>query len=572
VCGVMAGPSRQSIVLQQLEAHENAEFKRGGSIMKDEEPFDDEKTRPCRDVMWALMFYLTTGFLCWWCATGALMVTSGAEADEATGAVVEIRKKLHESEEDFFAGAYALLAAGFAAVAFSLVFLEFAKRFSVLTIWVALILGPVLLIIIGILMMLKGMPLIILGGIKVSMGVCGLACVICCWADLIPFSAALLRTVIHVMELHTSMIFVSIWGGFLSCLWTVLCCLSVLAYAIRDAEAYQHLVKARASSSPAKAGAVFLFGFLQYWGTLTAMDAVYTACSGVFGRWYFSKDRRPGDTPVMSSLKAAYTTSFGSVCCGAFIVAFIRALELLVRVLRQEAQEEGNYVLCILLMIVECVIDCIGDIMEWVCSWCYVQCAVRGLSFFQACSATFALASFAGLDSICARSVIGMVPVLGALPAGACSGAAGYYVFKANGTEVGARAESVAFLCFWVGLSTAWAALMPLKSGASTIIVCFAEEPDFLRRQAPRLHEMFTDQARESVDSSVSSRSSLGARDLRAAPMLEMQPAGTRQLQVTVPAGVVSGQMVQVQTPEGQNLQVQVPAGFGPGQQFVASY
>lgn len=126
----------------------------------------------------------------------------------------------------------------------------------------------------------------------------------------------------------------------------------------------------------------------------------------------------------------------------------------------------------------------------------------------------------------------------------------------------------------WLGLCTAWAALMPLKSGASTIIMCFAEEPDNLRNLDPSLHHMFCDHddARSSIasSSSRSSRASIDPRQLRATPMLEMQ--GVRQLQVTVPQGVSAGQMVQVQTPEGQMLQVQVPAGYGPGQQFVASY
>ena len=39
-------------------------------------------------------------------------------------------------------------------------------------------------------------------------------------------------------------------------------------------------------------------------------------------------------------------------------------------------------------------------------------------------------------------------------------------------------------------------------------------------------------------------------------------------MQVTVPAGVSPGQMVQFQTPSGQMVQAQVPAGLQPGQSF----
>lgn len=43
-----------------------------------------------------------------------------------------------------------------------------------------------------------------------------------------------------------------------------------------------------------------------------------------------------------------------------------------------------------------------------------------------------------------------------------------------------------------------------------------------------------------------------------------------KRIMVTVPAGVVPGQMVQASTPEGTQIQVAVPAGVGPGQQFQA--
>ncbi|CAE7303517.1 PNS1, partial [Symbiodinium necroappetens] len=89
--------------------------------------------------------------------------------------------------------------------------------------------------------------------------------VLCCWKDLVPFSAALMRTIIKVVEIHTSMIFISIWGSFLSFLWSLLCCMSLVAFAIHDEEAMDKLTKGRASSSPAKAGFLFLFFFVQYW-------------------------------------------------------------------------------------------------------------------------------------------------------------------------------------------------------------------------------------------------------------------------------------------------------------------
>lgn len=45
-----------------------------------------------------------------------------------------------------------------------------------------------------------------------------------------------------------------------------------------------------------------------------------------------------------------------------------------------------------------------------------------------------------------------------------------------------------------------------------------------------------------------------------------------RQVMVTVPPGVASGQMIAFMTPEGSQSQVVVPQGLAPGQQFVTQY
>jgi hypothetical protein len=110
-----------------------------------------------------------------------------------------------------------------------------------------------------------------------------------------------------------------------------------------------------------------------------------TARAEVYGRWYFGKD---GGSPVAQSLRVAWTTSFGSICYGCFIVAAVRAVEQLVAYLRKEAEEDGNCVLAILLRIIECIIECAGDIIEGITEWAYIQCAVRALGFCDACWAT----------------------------------------------------------------------------------------------------------------------------------------------------------------------------------------
>ncbi|CAE7711420.1 PNS1, partial [Symbiodinium necroappetens] len=138
---------RQSVRVSELSTHENAELRRGGSMMKDKEPFEDSK-RPCRDVIWAILFYVLAGFLCWWCASGIIAATGAADKGQA-----KVSAKLHAYENSLFAVGYAFSAAGMVAIVFSLVFLELAKRFSELVIWCALLLGPTVMIVVGVGMM-----------------------------------------------------------------------------------------------------------------------------------------------------------------------------------------------------------------------------------------------------------------------------------------------------------------------------------------------------------------------------------------------------------------------------------
>lgn len=114
------------------------------------------------------------------------------------------------------------------------------------------------------------------------------------------------------------------------------------------------------------------------------------------------------------------------------------------------------------------------------------------------------------------------------------SGLCGFIVYHCGVTVAGYNTSVFAF-CFFIGFLSSYAALMPLKTGSITIIVCFAEESDFLRRKAPALFEALTQAAIDDDDESSANSSRRGsnqpnqlqqggqARDVRGAPLMEMQ-------------------------------------------------
>ena len=173
----------------------------------------------------------------------------------------------------------------------------------------------------------------------------------------------------------------------------------------------------------------------------------------------------------------AWTTSFGStsICYGCFIAAVVRATQALVAYLRNEAAEEGNCVLAILLRIIDCVIACAGDIYEWA----YIQCAVTALGFCDPCWATFAeIIRAPSLDSIIEARLIDQVPLLGALMVGA----SWCIILLRSHVVVGGYNTTVLPSAFTLVFSA-------LKSGPFTIFACFAQESDLLFRQALALYE-----------------------------------------------------------------------------------
>merc|ERR1719272_56493 len=153
---------------------------------------------------------------------------------------------------------------------------------------------------------------------------------------------------------------------------------------------------------------------------MVASNVCHVTYCGVFGRWYYKKDK---GSMLRKSVGVALTTSFGSIVLGSFLVAFVRALEATVRSARRDAQQEGNMVCCVMLLLVECFIGCIGDILEYFSEWAYVQCAVRGGSFFEAARITLTFFTCANVQYILSDLLLNSVVNLGTLLC-ACTGAA----------------------------------------------------------------------------------------------------------------------------------------------------
>lgn len=545
-----------------LMGSESDAVKDGCSLLDEFEPCDDEK-RGCKDIVWALLF---------WCTVGGMAVCAVLYRGEAMA--------LHHSAleaKHYTASLEAIFFGSFCAFWGAILFLQLLRVFTFCMVWTALLLSPVIMIIAGVILLSVWPVGTMVGGALSILGILLSVCIFFCWRNAVPFTVLLIKTVIAGMEAHPSMFFISLFSSSLSILWSLLCAVALLGMYVAHKEQWRGV---KGADYAIYFAASVLFG----WGSMVAVNTGRVACCGVFGRWFFQKDQ---GSPICLSLKAAFITSFGSVCLGSLIVATLKALRLTLRAMRRAAAQEGNIVVCIILSCLEIFVGCIEDIIDWVNDFAYVQCAVRGLSFCAAAKATFALCNFSNCMMICADSLVTSVVFLGAVPVTALGTGASYGLFMLLMPDQGDWASVVCIVSFMCCAMITIAALQPLESGATTFVVCWAENPSALVQKSPELAVEFglrgacwDNNAPDLGAPQVLKPQPGSVRNMAAAPMIEMQHSPLQaqavpaqgQMLVTVPDGVMPGQLVQTQTPEGVTVQVQVPPGYGPGTQFLTSY
>jgi len=290
----------------------------------------------------------------------------------------------------------------------------------------------------------------------------------------------LVKCVASVTNQNPMIVGVALLGSMSAIAWTILCAITFAGVYI------QQEGQINSQSRGAQYVLMFVAAIIFYWGAQVAYNISHVTYCGVFGRWYFKKNQA---MPLRESLRVALTTSFGSISFGSFLIAAVRALELVVNQAKRDAAEEGNFVTMILLCVVEMIISCLGDILEYFSEWAYVQCAVRGASFLEAAKITYSLCTCSSLQYVMQDLLVNSVVNLGALVCGGAGAGAG----AAVGAAMGGRAKIIAgaLMGLWAGILSGAAAIGVISSGTKTILALWAEDSEPLRQTHPEIHEEF---------------------------------------------------------------------------------
>lgn len=461
-----------------------AEMRRGAELQDENPPLPEE--RACQDCAWMLFFILTAGATL---AAGFTYLGALTEKAEEHQAEADEQEQIMQASPKAIIGAGVAGAAG--AVACSLLFVAAAHRFPKPTVYATLLFSPCVMMAVGAGMMFfsaGNFLILILGAVIFFISMCYASCVFCCWKDYIPFMVILTECVAGVGEDHPAMILVAVVGAFLGVVWTVVCLIAFISTYLEYEEEL---------NDQDKNVKYVLYGlccFIYFWGHQVVDNVCHVAYCGVFARWFFRGDN--GEAVVGPSLKVAVGTSLGSICLGSFLVAAVRAAEMVARQCRREAEEDGNYVLCIIMCIITMIIQCIGDILEYFNSWAYVQCAVRGTNFCTSARITYAMVKLSNLGYVITDLLLDSLQGLGAFMCAIFGGAVGV------GTALSLSAgDTVTLFCagicgFLTGFMAGSAALGFISSGVKTILMCFADTPERLAKSHPEIYSEFEKRVR----------------------------------------------------------------------------
>jgi len=277
----------------------------------------------------------------------------------------------------------------------------------------------------------------------------------------IPFAVEMIRTVVTTIQRYPATQVTALGFSLLQIGW-----LSLWSFAF--------VLSQRFSGTLLYVAFVFLV-FSFYWTFEVLKNIVHVTVSGVVATVYFMSNAMPAN-PTLGALKRSVTTSFGSICLGSMIVAFIKTLRSLVRMLRSD--QGGG----ILFYLADCLLSCIDNLIRYFNHYAFCQVAIYGKTFCEAATSTWELICHAGLEAIANDNLIGGVLNMGILFGAILTGAVGAglgLVFTAFGN--GMDVYVMFILGLIIGALFMTLSMQVVDSGVACTFVCFAEDKEVLR-------------------------------------------------------------------------------------------
>lgn len=230
----------------------------------------------------------------------------------------------------------------------------------------------------------------------------------CYWGmrSRIPFSVAILKTVIDAMKGHPQTVLVSILGAIVSGAFGVLFSLVVVATYIKYDPSSNNPgcdISGGSCSHAKLIGVLVVLFFCGYYITEVIRNVIHTTVSGIFGSWYYmsKSDQGMPRWPAFGAFKRAMTYSFGSICFGSLIVALIETFRQTLRLIRQSGtfSDNGNWS-AILFIFIDWIIGFLQWMAQYFNHYAYSFIALYGKPYLRAAKETWYMIREKGIDAL----------------------------------------------------------------------------------------------------------------------------------------------------------------------------
>jgi len=315
----------------------------------------------------------------------------------------------------------------------------------------------------------------------------------CCYAysvwSRIPFATINLITACKAVSSNCGVTIAAYFFVALSFGWCLLWTVAFVAIHDRSADCSGVDANGNEVCSP-NWGYLFLLLLSFFFTQQVIQNTVHVTVAGTVGTWWFSPDQTGCcSSAVTGSMIRSLTSSFGSICFGSLIVAFIQAL----RQLAASSRDSDNG---ILLCIAECILACLESLVEYFNKWAFVYVGLYGYSYLEAGKNVITLFKDRGWEAIIADDLVSRTLLLVSLAVAGIAGGLGAVAVKWTdwfGVDDTVISGEAFFIGFITGLVLASILMSVIGSGVNTVIVLFAEAPAEFQENYPELSQRMRD-------------------------------------------------------------------------------
>lgn len=250
-------------------------------------------------------------------------------------------------------------------------------------------------------------------------------------------------------------------------------------------------------ANPAYAIIMFFMLISLYWGVQVISNVVSSTVGGTLATWWFTPHAL--SKAVSGSFFRACTTSFGSICLGSLLVAFLSVLRSLAESVKRSNERRANNRVAGLVNVclygcVACLLRLVEGIMIYFNRYAFVYCSAYGTNFLTSGKRAMYLFKTRGWEAIINDNLIS-----NALGVGRLAVAIVTMIFSvilspwfADGLEEGGIENPVVWLAvsgLILGFVVGGLLSNLIEGAVAAVFVYFAEDPIILQENHPDTHD-----------------------------------------------------------------------------------